>query len=263
MQTHTSISDADSARSPFRGLGQIVRFNWPQYVVGFACIVAASIGLATFSLPSVPRWLIASGILAAGWWLLASLVASLWIYDRSPLTGWRWLRPHLPNAAAAQRFLNVHSGFDDSTRQLQIVFPEARVQIVDLFDESQMTEPSIRRARQAMPPLAGTLGGAADRLPIDSVSLDAVFLLLAAHELRRPAEREALFAEVARVLQPGGRVILAEHARDAWNFMAFGPGFFHFLPYGEWLRLARGADLKVTYEGRVTPFIRTLVLQKP
>jgi SAM-dependent methyltransferase len=211
-------------------------------------------------------WLICAGTALAAWWLLASLVASWWIYDLSPLTRWTWLAEWLPTAALdgsrPVRLLNIHSGLDDTTLILREIFPEATIRVVDLYDPQMMTEPSIGRARQACPPVVGTEPGTPQRLPVADRSADAVLLLLAAHELRQPAEREALFGEAVRALAEGGRVVLAEHARDGWNFLAFGPGFGHFLPYGEWSRVARLTDLHVVHQGRITPFIRTLVLER-
>lgn len=265
--TATTKSMEPSVHRPLlHGLRQIVRYNWPQYVAGAACVAAGVVLLAVVGLPSSLWWLIITGTALAGWWLVASLVASWWIYDLSPLTRWTWLKAWLPAASHGSsrplRLLNIHSGLDDTTLILRAVFPHATIRVVDLYDPQVMTEPSIHRARRAAPPVAGTEPGAPQRLPAEDQSADAVLLLLAAHELRQPDERETLFGEVVRVLPEGGRVVLAEHARDGWNFLAFGPGFRHFLPYGEWLRLARLAGLGVVHQGRITPFIRTLLLER-
>jgi SAM-dependent methyltransferase len=73
--------------------------------------------------------------------------------------------------------------------------------------------------------------------------------------MRRPADRAALFAELRRVCAPGGRVVIVEHLRDAANFLAFGPGFFHFLPRRVWTEEPRGC-LALVGELPLTPFLR-------
>ena len=249
-------------RSPIHGLMQIVRFNWPQYVVGAVVIGFAAAILAFVPLQGAVWWILVAGVALATWWLVASLVASYWIYDLSPLTRWNWLVRCFPSDCPPSNVVNIHSGFDDTTLLVREVLPQTRIVTVDIYDRERMSEPSIHRARQFMPPVAGTLAAPPDALPVDDGEADATLLLLAAHELRKPVEREALFAELRRVLRPGGRVVLAEHARNVANFLAFGPGFLHFLPYAEWLRLGRTANLRVVHEGRITPFVRYLVLEK-
>ena len=261
MNQETTVA-TEAHRSPIRGLLQIVRFNWPRYVVGLAAIVAAAIALDFVPLPTFVFRLATIGIVAAAWWLVASLVASFWIYDLSPLTRWKWLEEYLPPDGARGRLLNVHSGFDDTTQRLRALFGPANVISVDIYDVKRMTEPSIHRARRALPPPLDSVRGTPEKLPFNTASADGALLLLAAHELRKPAERESLFRELHRALRPGSRVVLAEHARDAWNFAAFGPGFAHFYPFAEWLRLAGVGKFRNVAAGRITPFVRFLVLEK-
>jgi ubiquinone/menaquinone biosynthesis C-methylase UbiE len=121
-----------------------------------------------------------------------------------------------------------------------------------------MAEPSIARARRAGPHPAGTVSARGDALPLPDASADAVFLILAAHELRRADDRRALFREVGRILRAGGRLVLVEHLRDPANFLAFGPGSGHFYPRREWLGATREAGLTLHREIALTPFVRCL-----
>ncbi len=85
-------------------------------------------------------------------------------------------------------------------------------------------------------------------------------MIFAAHEIRGPEVRLAFFRELRRILDPGGRIVLVEHLRDLANFLVFGPGFWHFLPEKEWLRLGRESRLVLHRSFRVTPFVRVFVL---
>jgi SAM-dependent methyltransferase len=133
--------------------------------------------------------------------------------------------------------------------------------VLDHFDAAQMTEASIRRARQLFPPTPGTLSAAYNAWPVAESSADVVFGLLAIHEFRREPERSAWFAEARRCLRPGGRVVLVEHARDLANFLAFGPGFLHFHSPASWRRAWERAGLRAADQFRVTPWVRVFVLR--
>jgi SAM-dependent methyltransferase len=245
-------------RRRFSGVSRIVEFNWPQYVVGGVCVAVA---LVCVGLLPLSEWLAALmylGIGLAAWWLAASLVASWWVYDASPLMRLKWVNEAI---ADGQRILNVHSGYDDTSETLTLVFPKAELSVLDLFDATRMTEPSIRRARHAYPLFPDTAQGKWNAWPFGNESFDLVLLLLSAHEFRLASERESLFAEAKRVLAPRGKIVVAEHLRNAWNFAAFGPGCMHFWPRGEWLRLASATGLRVVREERITPLVGYFVLE--
>jgi hypothetical protein len=132
---------------------------------------------------------------------------------------------------------------------------------VDVFDAGARNARSILRARRraglATPPSGGPV-----RLPAADGSVGAVFLVFAAHEVRRPSARRRLFDEVARVLRPHGAALLVEHVRDVANALAFGPGALHFAAAATWRRCARDAGLAIDVERRVTPFVRVLRLRR-
>jgi len=259
--------DAAPARHRLDGVGAIVRFNWPLYALGF---VVAAAGLTMALVMPAPLWLrVLAGIGggAALYLLAASLAVSYWVYDHSPLYRFDWVKPLI--GPEARRLANVHTGFDESSIALRRLNPDAELTIVDLYDPARMTEASIRRARRwqartAPPWLAQhTVGASIDALPLATGTIDAVFGILALHEVRAAEDRRRLFAEIARALRPGGRLILAEHARDWRNGLVFGPQVAHFYPARTWLRLAEHASLRVVERARVTPFVGVLVFEKP
>lgn len=252
-----------SSDSRFRGVSQIVRFNWPKYAIALIAIGAAVAVLASAALPRWLTWVLAAGIALSATWTISSLVVSFCVYDCSPLFKWRWIRSTLERSP--RTLVNVHCGVDESTRALEQLFPAAKRAVLDIFDPAEMRERSIHRARAyALATNASPAPRSSFRkLPMDDGSVDLVTLLLAAHEIRRTDSREAFFAEVRRILSPRvGRVIVAEHLRDLANFLAFGPGFMHFHSRRTWLRAAERTGLRVEREFSITPFVRVFVLER-
>jgi SAM-dependent methyltransferase len=243
---------ADCAPAPSGAL-QVVTYNWPLYVAGAAAVgVGAVVGRRRRA-----AW---AGSALAAWWLSASVLASHRVYDRSPLHSWRWLDGVLPEGPG--NHLVVSAGLDEASAVLRARYPGAAQTVADLYDALPVTESSLRRARRRVPPWPGSLPARPHRLPGADASYDTVIAPFAAHELRRTVDREALLDECARVLSPGGAVVVVEHCRDAANATVYGPGVWHFMPRREWLRLAGRSGLTVAHEGRIAGYVTVLVLRK-
>jgi len=244
-------------RGQFDGVLQIVRYNWSLYVA--AVIVSALVvGLVlVVHPPAVLAAVLILGAIAAVFWLAVSLAVSHYVYDRSDLYRWEWIRERV--APNPRHVVNVHAGLDETSLPLQEMYPAADVTILDIYDPSEMPEPSIARARREARPMLASLRSDFRQLPLQTGSADLVTVIFVAHELRRAASKEAFFREASRVLQPGGRLLLVEHLRNAWNLAAFGPGAFHFFPRNEWLRVASATGFQLGEEISRTVFVRAFV----
>ena len=247
-------------RAMTRGVRQIVRFNWPFYAGATAAIAAAPIAIAGLPLAAAARIATYAAIGLAALWIAGSLVASWVVYDRSSLMQWTWIGRALGWQPGA--WINIHAGLDESTPALRRLFRGTRGRVLDIFDPTEMTEPSIARARRlarndAVPEIADYRS-----LPVPTGDVDTALLLLSAHELRSEDARAALFGELQRVLGPGGRVIVAEHLRDWANFLAFGPGVLHFHSRRVWMRAFASARFAIQSEFAITPFVRVFVLRR-
>ncbi len=245
-----------------RGVRQIVRLNWPFYAAAIAVVVIAPLAIPRLPLQSWGRLPLyaATGLVAM--WLVASLAASWIVYDRSRLMQWDWVLTALGFHPSS--WINLHAGLDESTPALRAIFKEAGGKVFDIFDPVPMTEPSIVRAgvRAGKPEAERPERVDFRKLPVATGTVDAALLLLSAHELRTDEARTALFRELRRVLGPGGRVVVAEHLRDAANFFAFGPGFLHFHSRRTWTRCFARTRFDIHAEFPITPFVRVFVLRR-
>jgi SAM-dependent methyltransferase len=247
--------DMERIRKPFQGVGNIIRFNWHFYILSVSLMSILFAGSWFFRDRSAfyLGWL--------SWLILAvsilSLLVSFYIYDLSELYSLSWL-----DDRNEDRIVNIHAGFDETSSLLAKKFPSAELKVFDFYDPGKHTEISIARARKAVPAFPGTISTATTNLPLAEGSADAVYLILAAHEIRDRAERLLFFKELDRIVKPTGRIIVTEHLRDWPNFLAYNIGFFHFLPVAAWSETFRQAGLIICEQKKITPFITTYILQK-
>ncbi|SKD00608.1 Methyltransferase domain-containing protein [Chitinophaga ginsengisegetis] len=239
-------------RTPFQGIVNIVRFNWHLYVLFLLLLV----GGLLFTQYTLTRLMLCGAAIAT----LSSLVVSWYIYDGSDLYTLLWLddmelRPY-------GRIVNIHAGFDETSQLLANKYPEADLQVFDFYNPEMHTEVSIERARKRYAPYAGTKTVSTVAVPLEPASVDVVFLLLAAHEIRDPVERTIFFKELRRCLAADGRIVVLEHLRDTPNFIAYTIGFLHFFSGATWRRTFEGAQLTLEKEKKITPFLSAFILQK-
>ena len=245
-------------RGQFDGVLQIVRYNWTLYLVAvFVCALVVALVLVLHP-PAALAALLILGAVAAVFWLALSLAVSYYVYDRSDLYRWEWIRDRV--AANPGQVVNVHAGLDETSQALRAMYPAAEVTILDIYDPAEMPEPSIARARREARSAPGSVTANFRQLPLPTASADLVTVIFVAHELRKSESKEAFFREALRALRPEGRLLLVEHLRDGWNLAAFGPGALHFFPRREWLRVARATGFQLGEEFSRTAFVRAFVL---
>ncbi len=258
--TNKPLTPKPPIRGPVDGAYQVLRVNLPKYFLGLAIIAVAILLTLIPALSPHLKLILLLGASLALWWLVMSVIASFWVYDlRQALDCW-WAVPHIP--PGLHRYINIHSGLDQTSIPLHFLFPDARGITLDIYDPKLMPEPSITLARRLYPALYPQIQARYDALPVDTSSVDAVFLVFAAHELRTDAQREALLKEAWRALGNGGRLFLAEHPRDLATFACFGPGFVHFFSHKTWEQNLANAGFKSGRQFSLTPFASVWVCEK-
>src|SRR5450756_1728541 len=152
------------ARSQWQGMMTIARFNWPLYVAA-AIVCAASVGGLVLCSVFAVKFVCGVVLAGAAYFILGSLGVSHLVYDRSDLYRWGWLERAL-HGLNMQQAIFCHSGFDETSAELRGRLGHVRWQILDHFNEKQMTEASIRRARAWFPPAPETLPARYDAWPM-------------------------------------------------------------------------------------------------
>ncbi len=245
-------------RSPFQGVRNIIRFNWHFYVLA-AVFLLLLIILATYLPAEIGRYIYMLCLISVAITVI-SLLVSYYVYDLSGLYAFEWLDKSREDEAI--KIVTINAGFDETSAIIQGAFKQAELQTLDFYDPDKHTEVSIKRARKAYPPHPNTLQVKTSALPLPDASVDKVFAILAAHEIRQEQERNIFFQELSRILRDDGEIIVTEHLRDTANFLAYNIGFFHFHSKRSWLNTFAAARLTVKKEFRITPFITTFILKK-
>jgi hypothetical protein len=245
-------------RKPLQGVWNIVRFNWPFYAI--AIVVLLGLVALTNELKGWAElgvFVVFMGVLIS---VFGSLLASFYVYDLSNLYSLAWMPWFGENGP--KTIVNINAGFDETSELFARKYPGAELTVLDFYDPQKHTEVSIKRARKAYPPYPNTREVTTDNLSLEPGSIDVVFAILAAHEIRVEEERIRFFKQLADSLSEGGEIIVTEHLRDLPNFIAYNIGYLHFHDKATWQRTFDAANLVVTEEIKITPFITTFILEK-
>ena len=246
----------EKIRKPFQGVGNIIRFNWHFYLL--AIIILLSLLTLSKYIDEPFRFYSIIICVSVCITILISLLVSLYVYDLSGLYNFKWLK----ESNTQGLIVNINAGFDETSILLKEKYRNVELIVFDFYDPLKHTEVSIKRARKAYPIFPGTKEIRTATLPLADNSVDKVFVILAAHEIRNEAERVEFFKELKRIIKPEGQIFITEHLRDVVNFLAYTIGFFHFYSKSSWLNTFKSAGLNIKNEIKLTPFISTFILYK-
>jgi SAM-dependent methyltransferase len=247
----------ETMRTKLQGVTNIVRFNWPFYLFAFL-LLDLMIGYSFVLLPLPYQFETKLALIFVFLPIFISLIVSFYVYDSSNLYELGWLPKNDPGKV----LVNINAGFDETSSTLYGRYKDSQLKIFDFYDPEKHTEASIERARNSYPPYEGTLRITTNSIPMENESADTIYLIFAAHEIRNDDERLIFFKELHRVLKPNGRIVVAEHLRDAPNFLAYTIGFFHFLPLSTWVNTFSNSGFKIAEHKKHTSFVNIFNLQK-
>jgi len=239
-------------RSPFQGVLNILRFNWHFYVLGLSVLILI---VGSYWFLQWSNFLFLMVLLTICYGLFIPLIVSLYVYDLSGFYRFDWLKELNLDDRFERCHLNIHAGFDETSFHLEGLFPKASLQAFDFYNEKLHTEPAIVRARKVSLVYPNTQQIDTSLIPLTEESVDTIFIIFAAHEVRSFTEKVTFLKECRRVCKPGGNVVMVEHLRDLPNFLAFSIGFTHFYSRQTWLKAYKEAGFTSIQEKKFTPFL--------
>jgi SAM-dependent methyltransferase len=246
------IRTMEIERKKFQGVLNILSFNRHFYVIGLGILALISGYWFLSGWSTAIYWI----ILAAFFYgLITPLLVSAYVYDFSGYYNFNWLKDCSITDAETTQIVNINAGFDETSFILKNNFPKSNLTVYDFYNEARHTEPAIVRARKVSLNYPNTSQIETNKLPLADHSVDAIFLLSAAHEIRSNEEKITFLKECYRVCKPTGKVITVEHLRDFPNFMAFSIGFTHFFSRKVWKQAFTKAGFTSFSETKFTPFM--------
>ncbi|HWW40899.1 methyltransferase domain-containing protein, partial [Pedobacter sp.] len=189
-------------RKSFQGVFNILSFNRHFYVLGLCALVLLIISHATIEFSDQVFWII---VIAFLYGLIMPLIVSAYVYDFSGYYNFHWLKNSGidPNARS---IVNINAGFDETSFIIKSNFPQSDLKVFDFYDPKRHTEPAIIRARKVSLTYPNTVEIKTSIIPLEDNSVDIIFLLSAAHEIRNYKEKVVFLKECYRICKPSGKV---------------------------------------------------------
>ena len=239
-------------RRKFQGVLNILSFNRHFYVFGLGVLLILFISHSFIKWPDLLFDIIVAMFIYG---LIMPLLVSAYVYDFSSYYELNWMNDLIRDPEKANRILNINAGFDETSFIIKSKFPRSDIKAFDFYNAKQHTEPAIKRARKVSLVYPNTQQVASGSLPLEDRTVDIVFLLSAAHEIRSHEEKVLFLKECHRLCKPAGKVIMVEHLRDFPNFLAFSVGFTHFFSRSVWKNAFERAGFASFQETKFTPFM--------
>ncbi|XMO85172.1 methyltransferase domain-containing protein [Algibacter sp. AS12] len=242
-------------RKKFQGVLNILSFNRHFYVIGLIVMLLLFLSKILIEWNDILFWGV---IIAFVYGLITPLLISAYVYDFSRYYSFEWLKKLDIATETNQKIVNINAGFDETSFIIKNKIPNSNLSVFDFYNPDKHTEAAIVRARKVSLIYPDTKQIKSSDIPLEDNTVDIVFLLSAAHEIRSNKEKVVFLKECKRIVKNNGQVILVEHLRDLPNFLAFSVGFTHFFSKRTWIKAFKDADFKNFTEHKFTPFMSVL-----
>lgn len=250
--------------SQYSGTLSTLLYNWPIFLGVF---LFSTVTLIAGSLIMTPwNWLLLTAggvVLLFG---LSVLIASFFVFDVGRQREYHRLA-ELGDVAQVNVIIDVTCGKLRGTRGMLSQNDRGHYFVLDIYNVETMSDPALRRARDMEPPLETSRRvyhrtAAPDSLPIPHNWADVVYCSFSLHELQAGKDRQAIFNEFARILKPGGKLLIAEQGRDWPNLLTFNLGALSFFSPRTWEKYMAEAGLEIKHHERWRGLVHLWVAER-
>lgn len=242
----------ETKRKKYQGVINILSFNRHFYVYGISLLAIIIVNYLMLQWSTTLFWLIIAAFIYG---LIMPLIISVYIYDFSGYYDFNWLKKLNIKDSSENQLININAGFDETSFIIKSHFPKSNLKVFDFYNAERHTEPAIIRARKISSIYPKTQQIKSDTIPLKDKSVDVIFLLSAAHEIRDYKEKIEFLKECHRLCKPNAKVVMVEHLRDLPNFMVFTIGFTHFFSKNTWKKVFKKAGFSTFDETKFTSFM--------
>ena len=225
--------------------------NWPAYAWRFGGLILSLVIIA-IGLFRESTALAVMGILLFVVFALL-MIASIWALNRTNKA------TALQTAEILYKMSQARSSDSLACIDLGLRWPaitisqrltSGRMHVIDIYNPQLMPAKSLLRARQFSPhaladPRLVWYDSHLELLPLPDGSVSAVFLLGILTEMAQKGDQQALLAEIGRILEPDGRLLLAEPANSWPNRLRPGSAVSNLHPDHYWNTLLADAGFEI------------------
>ncbi|HMG16198.1 MAG TPA: hypothetical protein VK590_12160, partial [Saprospiraceae bacterium] len=122
-------------RKPFQGLWNIIRFNWPYYIISFGLLILGFYIIRFLVEPYQDFAFVLFLMIAMV--IIISLLVSFYIYDLSEFYTLNYLNKISLNP---KTIINIHAGFDETSKLFKEKYTDADLKALDFYDPIKHTE---------------------------------------------------------------------------------------------------------------------------
>lgn len=207
-------------------------------------------------------------MLVLGYYLVAHLWAVHEITDRPGQRPIEILQT-MSRLKPADEVVCIDLGLRDTAVALAQQLTTGKVYVIDVYNPQWNLSAALQRGRlrvRSHPPAADPrlewLDGEIRLLPLPDESVSAVFLNQILSEFWQSEDREILLKESFRILQPGGRLLLAERVRSRINLLVLGPMAWELETADHWRDLLSQAGFTLRQEKDIQGLIHYFSAEK-